>query len=77
MAKDTDAVAAAYRTINEADPATADALKRLRGLYKELGDAEAGEAAIEGILSSGPNAAARLTGTYHAVRRANNLPSEE
>jgi archaeosine-15-forming tRNA-guanine transglycosylase len=74
---DKDAVAAAYRTINENDPATADALKRLRKLYKKLGEDEAvSERAIDGILSSGPGAAARLHGTADAVMRANGVTEE-
>jgi len=69
-----EAVAAAYRTINEADPGVDAALKRLRALYKKLGeDEDVSEAAIEGIMSSGPGAVARLNGTYDAVRRANGV----
>lgn len=77
QADKNDAVAAAYRTINEADPNTATALKRLRALYKKLGEDEAvSERAIREILESGPGAAARLQGTEDAVMRANGVTEE-
>jgi hypothetical protein len=61
-------VKAAYRTINEAEPETVEAVKRLRGLYKKAGeDTEHGDLVIAEILEGGPGAAARLNATADAV----------
>lgn len=65
-----DKVAAAYRTINDADPETKKQADRLRRMYREVGeDKDVGERAINEILESGPGAAARLSGTADAVAR--------
>lgn len=68
MAEAKDAVAEAYRTINEADPVTQEQLKRLRSLYEQTGeDPERYEKTIDEILTAGPGAADRLKGTADAV----------
>lgn len=68
MANTEEAVAAAHRTINEADPDTAIQLKRLRKLYKQVGeDEDVSERAIAEMLEGGPGASARLKGTADAV----------
>lgn len=68
MPDNVAAVAAAYRTINEADPDTAKQAARLRKLHKATGESEErSKAAIDGILESGPGAAARLAATADAV----------
>jgi pyrroline-5-carboxylate reductase len=77
MTDTNDAVAAAYRTINEADSETATQLKRLRGLYKHVGeDSEVGESAIDGIMGSGPGAATRLRATADAVARLHGIEED-
>jgi hypothetical protein len=71
------AVAAAYRTINELDPAAQEYADKLRDVYKRVGEDKAvGEAAIDGMLGSGPGAAARLKATYEAVARLHHLDEE-
>jgi hypothetical protein len=70
-------VAAAYRTINEADPDTQAQVERLRRLYREVGeDPEVGERAISEILENGPDAATRLAGTADAVARLHGLKED-
>jgi len=71
-------LAAAYRTINEADPETARQLKRLRALHKRTGESsENAERQISEILENGPGAADRLRGTADAVARRWNLDEDE
>jgi response regulator RpfG family c-di-GMP phosphodiesterase len=63
-----NSVAAAYRTINEADPETAAQLERLKNLHQQVGeDPEVSERAINEILEGGPGAADRLRATADAV----------
>lgn len=70
-------VKAAHRTINEADPNTDEQIKRLRKLYREVGeDPEVGERAITEMLENGPGAAARLQATADAVIRLHGLKEE-
>ena len=72
-----DAVAEAYRTINEADPETAKQIKRLEALYEQVGeDEDVGQAAIEGILGGGPGAADRLRATADAVAALHNIKED-
>lgn len=71
------AVADAYRTINEADSNTAKQADRLRKLYDQIGeDPKVGERAINEIMESGPDAAARLTATADAVVRLHGLKED-
>ena len=75
--KQLDAVAAAYRTINEADPRTKTEVARLRKLHKRTGeDPERSELTISEILSGGPGAADRLAATADAVARLWNLSED-
>lgn len=74
---DKAAVAAAHRTINESDPETAKQVARLKRLHRATGEtAERSEAAIDGILESGPGAAARLAATADAVAALYGLKEE-
>ena len=69
-----DAVAEAYRTINEADPEVAQQVERLKGLYDKAGeDPAVGQAAIDSMLGGGPGAADRLRATADAVARLHGL----
>jgi uncharacterized protein YneF (UPF0154 family) len=71
------AIADAYRTINAADNNTAIQADRLRKLYDQVGeDPAVGERAINEMLESGPDAAARLTATAEAVVRRHGLKED-
>lgn len=70
-------VADAYRTINAADSNTAKQADRLRKLYGQIGeDPQVGERAINEILESGPDAAARLQATAEAIVRLHGLKED-
>jgi hypothetical protein len=68
MSERTNQVAAAYRTINEADPETEKQAKRLAKLHMRTGESEDHSTmVINEILESGPGAADRLRATADAV----------
>jgi hypothetical protein len=71
-------VAAAYRTINEADPETKKQVARLRRLHKQAGeDKDVSDRAIAEIMEGGAGAADRLRGTADAVARLHGIQEEE
>lgn len=73
-----EAVAAAYRVINEADGEAKKQATRLARLHKQTGeDAEHSAAVINEILESGPGAVDRLRATCEAVARLHGIQEED